>query len=211
MDFLIGILGSIIGNFLTDLTKSVMHWDRLFGTEKLQPSRVVPPTQPGEPAPDKQARRRRNRARAESVKWTSNMVIWTVIMLFSSAMLPILLSSRLNINVNLMYTRLSWIPIENVSAIKIALTLSAIAFIPVFIVGQIATQYFERFYDREWGDVTPQKYFIFYMRAMLPLIIVYAGFVVFSFYPQMDMLESFRYPVYVVGGMFVAAAMGYRS
>ena len=77
--------------------------------------------------------------------------------------------------------------------------------------GQIATQYFERFYDREWGDVTPQKYFIFYMRAMLPLIIVYAGFVVFSFYPQMDMLESFRYPVYVVGGMFVAAAMGYRS
>lgn len=132
-----------------------------FWHRKLQPSRVVPPTQPGEPAPDKQARRRRNRARAESVKWTSNMVIWTVIMLFSSAMLPILLSSRLNINVNLMYTRLSWIPVENVSAIKIALTLSAIAFIPVFIVGQIATQYFERFYDREWGDVTPQKYFCF--------------------------------------------------
>jgi len=210
LDFIIGVLGSIIGNFLTDLTKSVMNWDKLFGANKLQPVHLAVPEQVPEIDREKYARRMLNQARAESFKWSFNMVTWSMLMLFTSAMLPILLSSNLGASIDLQSTRLSWLPLEQISPISLSICYAAIAFIPVFILGQTITKYIEVIYDREWGDVTPQKYFIFYMRALLPIIIIYSGLVVFSVNPEINILESFKYPFYVVGAMFVAAIMGYR-
>ncbi|MFC3150067.1 hypothetical protein ACFOEK_03425 [Litoribrevibacter euphylliae] len=210
MDFIIGILGSVIGNFLTDLTKSVMNWDNLFGARKLQPTDVEVPVQVPEVDRDKYARRMLNRARAESFKWSFNMVMWSLMALFVSAMLPILLSSNLSMVVDIQSSRLFWLPLESVSSINVAIVFVLLAFIPVFILGQIITKYIEYIYDREWGDVSPQRFFVFYIRAILPLIIVYSGLVVFCFYPDVGFFESFKYPLYVVGAMFVAVLMGYR-
>lgn len=210
MDFLIGILSSVIGNFLTDLTKSVMNWNNLFGSRKIQPSEIEVPPQIPEQHRHKYARRMINQARAESFKCSFIMVVWSMIMLFFTAMLPILLSTKFHMHVDLQSTRLSWLPFENVSAIQGAIVFACMAFFPVFLIGQIVTKYIEYLYDREWADVTPQKYVVFFMQSVLPLIIVYSGLVVFCFYPQTDFIESFKYPLYVFGGMFALALAGHR-
>jgi hypothetical protein len=210
LDFLVGILSSIIGNFLTDLTKSVMNWNNLFGSSKIQPSEIDVPHNIQEQDRHKYARRMINHARFESFKCTFIMVTWSAMMLFSSAMLTILLSTKFHMQIALQSTRLSWLPFENVSALQSAVVFACVAFFPVFLIGQISTKYIEYLYDREWADVTPQKYVVFFMRSVLPLIIVYAGLVVFCFYPQTDFVEAFKYPLYVFGGMFVLAIAGYR-
>ena len=50
----------------------------------------------------------------------------------------------------------------------------------------------------------------FNMLALFPIIIIYSSLVVFSVNPEISFIESFKYPLYVVGAMFAAAIIGYR-
>lgn len=206
MDFILNVLAGFIANILTDLSKKVIGLDVPSGvsTGLLQPG-TVPPATPGSDAAIN-ARRALNHARFEAAKSAVTMVVWCLLLLFCSALLPIILKGYL-IHVDFSQTRLSWLLIENAGAYAVAGSIAALAFIPVFLAGQNLAKFIGDIYHREWADVSRGMYIVFFVRALLPILIVYSGIVVFCFYPNLDLIESMKYPLYFLGAMFVVALM----